>query len=212
MPSSVCLSIVLGALHPSGKAALYNHFQVSQHVPWRNTVIVAHVKGLCACAQYGQSYYIAVSATNAAGLTGTVKSQAILIQHESQNLAPGKVAAVVIAAVLGTGIAVAAFTIWITSRRYCGCYCNGNPLNRSHKSRMQRKKLRSQNDQMKALMNGRMARKGDGGQQSMDQLVTAHELAFVMTDMEGSTSQASADPAAFEKIQQVHDMVRHPTQ
>ena len=77
---------------------------------------------------------------------------------------------------------------------------------------MQRKKLRSQNDQMKALMNGLMARKGDGGQQSMDQLVTAHELAFVMTDMEGSTSQASANPAAFEKIQQVHDMVRHPMQ
>ncbi len=72
------------------------------------------------CWQYGQSYYIAVSAVNAAGLTGTVKSQAIAIQRESQNLAPGKVAAIVATSVLGTGIAVAAFTIWITSRRCAG--------------------------------------------------------------------------------------------
>ena len=70
------------------------------------------------CWQYGLNYYIAVSAVNAAGLTGTVKSQSIAIQHESQNLAPGKVAGIVVASVLGTGIAVAAFTIWITSRRY----------------------------------------------------------------------------------------------
>ena len=73
---------------------------------------------------------------------------------------------------------------------------------------MQRKKLRSQNEQMKALMASLMTRKGEGGQRSMDQLMHAHELAFVMTDMEGSTAQASTNPAAFEKIQQVHDMVR----
>ena len=68
--------------------------------------------------QYGDSYYIAVSAVNAAGLVGTVKSQAIMIQHESQNLSPAKVAGIVVSCVLGTGIAVAALTIWITSRRY----------------------------------------------------------------------------------------------
>lgn len=67
--------------------------------------------------QYGQSYFIAVSAVNAAGLVGTVKSQAVTIEPYSQNVAPGKVAGIVIAAVLGTGIAVAALTIWITSRR-----------------------------------------------------------------------------------------------
>ena len=77
---------------------------------------------------------------------------------------------------------------------------------------MQRKKLRLQNEQMKALMGGIMERKGDGAQHSMDRLMHAHELAFVMTDMEGSTSQASANPAAFEKIQQVHDMVSNPLQ
>ena len=61
---------------------------------------------------------MAVSAVNAAGLVGTVKSQAIMIQHESQNLSPAKVAGIVVSCVLGTGIAVAALTIWITSRRY----------------------------------------------------------------------------------------------
>ena len=85
------------------------------------------------------------------------------------------------------------------------CLCN-----RSQKSRLERKKLRSQNEQMKALMGSLMTRKGEGGQQTMDRLMHAHELAFVMTDMEGSTTQASTDPAAFEKIQQVHDMVRQP--
>ncbi len=74
---------------------------------------------ICSCPlQYGASYYIAVSAVNAAGLVGTVKSQSITIQHESQNLSPAKVAGIVISCVLGTGIAVAALTIWITSRRY----------------------------------------------------------------------------------------------
>ena len=51
---------------------------------------------------------------------GTVKSQAIIIQHESQNLSPGKVAGIIVSCVLGTGIAVAGLTIWITSRRYGG--------------------------------------------------------------------------------------------
>ena len=83
---------------------------------------------------------------------------------------------------------------------------------RSHKSRMARKKLRSQNEQMKALMSSLMTRKGEGGQHSVDQLMHAHELVFVMTDMEGSTAQASTNPAAFEKIQQVHDMVSAPSQ
>lgn len=77
---------------------------------------------------------------------------------------------------------------------------------------MQRKKLRLQNEQMKALMGGIMEQQGDGAQHSMDRLMHAHELAFVMTDMEGSTSQASANPAAFEKIQQVHDMVSNHLQ
>ena len=79
---------------------------------------------------------------------------------------------------------------------------------RSNKSRMQRRKLRIQNEQMKTLMSSLMTDKGEGAAQSIDQLVYAHELAFVMTDMEGSTAQAAANPAAYAKIQQVHDMVR----
>ena len=58
-----------------------------------------------------------ISAVNAAGLVGTVKSQDVAIEHESENLPPAKVAGIVLAAVLGTGAAVAALTIWITRRR-----------------------------------------------------------------------------------------------
>ena len=73
---------------------------------------------------------------------------------------------------------------------------------------MRRKKVRIQNEQMKAMMSSLMTHKGEGAANSIDQLVHAHELAFVMTDMEGSTAQAAANPAAYAKIQQVHDMVR----
>ena len=79
---------------------------------------------------------------------------------------------------------------------------------RSDKTRMRRKKVRIQNEQMKAMMSSLMTHKGEGAANSIDQLVHAHELAFVMTDMEGSTAQAAANPAAYAKIQQVHDMVR----
>ncbi len=73
---------------------------------------------------------------------------------------------------------------------------------------MRRKKVRIQNEQMKAMMSSLMTHKCEGAANSIDQLVHAHELAFVMTDMEGSTAQAAANPAAYAKIQQVHDMVR----
>ena len=82
---------------------------------------------------------------------------------------------------------------------------------RSDKTRMRRKKVRIQNEQMKTMMSSLMTHKGEGAANSIDQLVHAQELAFVMTDMEGSTAQAAANPAAYAKIQQVHDMVRRPS-
>ena len=72
-------------------------------------------------AQYGESYYVVISAVNAAGLVGIAKSQDVSIEHESENLPPAKVAGIVLAAVLGTGAAVAALTIWITRRRCMPC-------------------------------------------------------------------------------------------
>ena len=72
-------------------------------------------------AQYGESYYVVISAVNAAGLVGTAKSQDVAIEHQSENLPPAKVAGIVLAAVLGTGAAVAALTIWITRRRCMPC-------------------------------------------------------------------------------------------
>lgn len=68
-------------------------------------------------AQYGESYYVVISALNAAGLVGTAKSQDVSIERQSENLPPAKVAGIVLAAVLGTGAAVAALTMWITRRR-----------------------------------------------------------------------------------------------
>ena len=66
----------------------------------------------------GSSYFARVRALNAAGLEGYEDSQPIMIQQQSQNLPPSKVAGIVLAAVIGTGILVAALTIYLT-RTWC---------------------------------------------------------------------------------------------
>lgn len=68
--------------------------------------------------QVGSSYFARVRALNAAGLEGYEDSQPIMIQQQSQNLPPSKVAGIVLAAVIGTGILVAALTIYLT-RTWC---------------------------------------------------------------------------------------------
>jgi hypothetical protein len=57
-------------------------------------------------------------------------------------------------------------------------------------------------------MYGLMAQNHEGSSQAIDVLCNSREMAFVITDLEGSTVQASANAAAFGKVQEIHDSVR----
>ncbi len=59
---------------------------------------------------------------NAAGKEGFDDSQPIKIEEQSQNLSPQQVAGIVLGAVIGTGILVAALAIYLT-RIWCASCC-----------------------------------------------------------------------------------------
>lgn len=59
-----------------------------------------------------------IQATNAAGLVGTADSPTLKIVIENTTLSPAKVAGIVLAAVIGTGVLVAAMAIYFT-RVWC---------------------------------------------------------------------------------------------
>ncbi len=82
---------------------------------------------------------------------------------------------------------------------------------RTQASWLQRRQARDRAKQLKSLMYGLMAHMGDGSKRAIDDLCNAREMAFVVTDLESSTAQASASAAAFAKVQEIHDTVRtHP--
>ena len=62
--------------------------------------------------------------------------------------------------------------------------------------------------ELKSLMYGLVSSSGDPLQKRMDEIRNARQLCFVMTDLEASTAQASADPDAFLQVQDIHDTVR----
>lgn len=68
--------------------------------------------------QVGSSYYVRVRAMNAAGKEGFDDSQPIKIEEQSRSLSPQQVAGIVLGAVIGTGILVAALAIYLT-RIWC---------------------------------------------------------------------------------------------
>lgn len=61
--------------------------------------------------------------------------------------------------------------------------------------------------QLKTLMFGLVNSSGDPALQQMDAIRNSRELCFVITDLESSTAQASADANAFLQIQDIHDTV-----
>ncbi|EIE20201.1 hypothetical protein COCSUDRAFT_67530 [Coccomyxa subellipsoidea C-169] len=165
---------------------------ITSSVPVSLSTMEAVVVGLQ--LKVGSSYYARVRALNAAGLEGFEDSQPIRIEEQSRSLPPEKVAGIVLGAVFGTGILVAALTIYLT-RSW------------TQASWLQRRQARDRAKQLKSLMYGLMAHMGDGSKRAIDDLCNAREMAFVVTDLESSTAQASASAAAFAKVQEIHDTV-----
>ena len=73
---------------------------------------------------------------------------------------------------------------------------------------MEAREAASQARELRGLIEGLMAQPGEGGGDAADELHAVRELAFVITDLEGSTAQANAGAAAFAKAQEIHDSVR----
>jgi hypothetical protein len=72
----------------------------------------------CLSGKVGNYYFARVSATNAAGLVGFDDSPTLKITRDDGSLSPGKVAGIVLAAVVGTGLAVGAVAIYFTRAWY----------------------------------------------------------------------------------------------
>ena len=60
---------------------------------------------------------------------------------------------------------------------------------------------------LKGTMFGLADYAGDPTKKHLDEIRNARELAFVITDLEGSTALAAANPKAFRHIQDIHDAV-----
>ena len=69
------------------------------------------------------------------------------------------------------------------------------------------KAQRGQMKQLKGLMHGLVNVTGDPEKQQLDAIRNAHQLAFLITDLQDSTAMASANPVAFRKVQDIHDTV-----
>lgn len=61
--------------------------------------------------------------------------------------------------------------------------------------------------QLKGLMYSLVQTKNAEGLSPAEQLRHARNYVFVTTDLQNSTAQASANPTAFLKIQEIHDTV-----
>ena len=63
---------------------------------------------------------------------------------------------------------------------------------------------------LKGTMFGLADYAGDPTKKHLDEIRNARELAFLITDLEGSTALAAADAKAFRHIQEIHDAVHTP--
>jgi len=71
----------------------------------------------------------------------------------------------------------------------------------------QRKLEREKTRVLKSLMYSLVQTKNGDGLSPAEQLRNARNLAFVTTDLQSSTAQASASPHGFLKVQEIHDTV-----
>lgn len=79
---------------------------------------------------------------------------------------------------------------------------------RYKKQKRAKKEHRGNMKLLKGTMFGLADYAGDPTKKHLDEIRNARELAFLITDLEGSTALAAADAKAFRHIQEIHDAVR----
>ncbi|KAK9865599.1 hypothetical protein WJX84_005955 [Apatococcus fuscideae] len=140
------------------------------------------------------TYFVKVYATNSAGITGEAQSQNFKIDLVGSGLGGLKTGVVVAICIVVVVIALAIITLIFFRWRY-------------KKQKRAKKEHRGNMKLLKGTMFGLADYAGDPTQKHLDEIRNARELAFLITDLEGSTALSAADPKAFRHIQEIHDAV-----
>lgn len=150
----------------------------------------------------GNSYFVRVYATNGAGaetyrdgapVAVMNEGDVLVVNNTTMGLAVSKVVIIIAILVGACSAAVAVITFYFARERY---------RTRTQKSRKYRGQMRN----LRQLLNSLVERvgapeKGD----PLDELRKLKNVAFVITDLEGSTKIAAAAPRAYEWVQEAHD-------
>ncbi|KAH7623655.1 putative Adenylate cyclase [Nannochloris sp. 'desiccata'] len=150
----------------------------------------------------GKSYFVRVYATNGAGketyrdgppVAVMNPGEALVVNNNIEGLAVSKVVVVVATLVGAVAAAVAVLTFYFARERY---------RRRQQKSRKYRGQMRN----FRTMLNSLVERVGTADKADpLDELRKLKNVAFVITDLEGSTKIAAAAPSAYEWVQEAHD-------
>ena len=150
----------------------------------------------------GKSYFVRVYATNGAeneayhdGPPVAVMNpgEALVVNNNINGLAVSKVVIIVAALVGATSAAVAVITFYFARERY-------------RRRQQESRKYRGQMRNLRQLLNSLVERVGNSDKTDpLDELRRLKNVAFVITDLEGSTKIAAAAPRAYEWVQEAHD-------
>ncbi|KAL4419982.1 hypothetical protein ABPG75_007080 [Micractinium tetrahymenae] len=147
--------------------------------------------------QKGSAYFMRIYATNGAGLEAFRDAPPVVIGPASGGggssaVSVSKVVILVAVFVGAASALVALVTYWLMRESM-----------RRHQAA--RKRMRGQLKNFKYLMQNLVQQVGDAEQRQLEELKQLRELAFVITDLQDSTSIAASAPRHFEKVQEMHD-------
>ncbi|KAK9786282.1 hypothetical protein WJX73_000303 [Symbiochloris irregularis] len=141
----------------------------------------------------GKEYLVRVMAIDETGVSGFADSAPLSIVGVNHSLAPGQVTAIVASTVIVSCFVVGILSFFILKHRFQG-------------KAAEKKHAREKAKQFKGLLSSlNTSTAGAGG--VADELNSARQLAFVVTDMESSTAMADANTHAFSRLQEIHDAV-----
>ena len=150
----------------------------------------------------GQYYFVRVYATNGAGIEAyrdgppvlvKVPGEGDVINQNIDGLTVSKVLIIVAALVGATSAAVAVVTFYFAREKY-------------RRRQQESRKYRGQMRNLRQLLNSLVERVGSNDKaHALDELRKLKNVAFVITDLEGSTKIADAAPRAYEWVQEAHD-------
>jgi class 3 adenylate cyclase len=150
----------------------------------------------------GKSYFVRVYATNGAAaetyrdgppVAVMNPGEALVVNNNINGVSVSKVVIVVATLVGAVAAAVAVLTFYFARERY-------------RRRQQESRKYRGQMRNFRQMLNSLVERVGGADKADpLDELRKLKNVAFVITDLEGSTKIAAAAPRAYEWVQEAHD-------